>query len=395
MTQEKKKSSKIELLRGKMLNSTTKKTISILFSQRDETTSNPQASSLTNMFDPTIYACQSFISGSTSNPSIQSSITSETVKAQTPTSSPQKNKHVNSNTVIPIQSPGNMTPQRKPSQQETEETMTAIIDDAQYYVNNESASNSGENSRKTSTISDGTLSDHTPENTIVTPKQNDNEMADPHKQSPVRKLSRFLVSPTIIETANKELIVQEEPPQQPEVITTELEMNINEESYQRMEVQPTSESELQPQQSISGFKMPETLEQLKIELENITHAHVQTKPKEVISNQPTSLPPEAGDEITEPISSDAQVESSVAEYPSMTDQTLGSITTGDNTSVYNSRRTSTDLNPTDLTSAASDRVDDENLVSDVADDGSKLQLSIQSQAVDRYNFLMNECVNER
>lgn len=380
--------------------------LSILSSQRDETTSNPQASSLTNMFDPTIYACQSFISGSTSNPSIQSSIAidGQIVKAQTPTSSPQKNKHVNSNTVIPIQSPGNITPQRKPSQQEMEETMTAtIIDDAQYYVNSESASNSGENSRKTSTISDGTLSDHTPENTIVTPKQNDSEMADPlHivKQSPVRKLSRFLVSPTIIETANKELIVQEEqqqPPPQPEA---ELEMNINEESYQRMEV-PPAESELQPQQSISGFKMPETLEQLKIELENITHAHVPTKPKEVISNQPASLPPETGDEITEPISSEAQVESSVAEYPSMTDQTLGSMTTGDNTSVYNSRRTSTDLNPTDLTSAASDRVEDENLVSDVADDGNKLQLSIQPQVsaasavqgIDRYNLLMNMCLS--
>lgn len=365
------------------------------------------------MFDPTIYACQSFISGSTSNPSIQSSTANDgqNLKVQTPTSSPNKNnKHVNSNTVIPIQSPGNVTPQRKPSQQETEETVTAIIDETQYnYVNNnnnnnESASNSGENSRKTSTISDGTLSDHTPENTIVTPKQNDSEMADPlHivKQSPVRKLSRFLVSPTIIETANKELIVQEEEQQQqqPEVTASELEMNINEESYQRMEVPPALENELQPQQSISGFKMPETLEQLKIELENITHAHVPTKPKEVITNQPASLPPEMGDAETEPISSEAQVESSVAEYASMTDQTLGSMTTGDNTSVYNSRRTSTDLNPTDLTSAASDKVDDENLVSDVADDGSKLQLSIQTQnssaaaavqGIDRYNFLMNE-----
>lgn len=274
-----------------------------------------------------------------------------TKTSQTPSSSPQKSKHMNSNTVIPIQSPGNVTPQRKQSQQE-DETNVVTIDESQF--NNGSASNSGENSRKTSTISDGTLSDHTPENTILTPKQDNIEMADPLlvKQSPVRKLSRFLVSPTIIETANKELIVQEDPMAQNE----EVEMNINEESYQRMEV-PQAESELQPQQSI-GFKMPETLEQLKIELENITHAHVPTKPKEVAANQPASLPPEAADDNTEQISSEAQIESSVAEYPSMTDQTIGSATTGDNTSVYNSRRTSTDLNPTDLLSTASDRIEE-------------------------------------
>lgn len=355
------------------------------------------------MFDPHIYACQSFISGSTSNPSIQTTSMAnegQIMKTQTPTSSPQKSKHVNSNTVIPIQSPGNVTPQRKQSQQE-EETMT-IIDDGQYIQNqvinnnNGSASNSGENSRKTSTISDGTSSDHTPDNTIVTPRQSDNEMVDPLpaivKQSPVRKLSRFLISPTIIETANKELIVQEDVPQQmpsqqqqqqqyaqyqqipmqQQQQEVDVEMNINEESYQRIEV-PPSESELQPQASITGFKMPETLEQLKIELENITHAHVSTKSKELVSNQPASLPLDVGDETTEPISSEAQIENSVAEIPSMTDQTIGSMTTGDNTSVYNSRRTSTDLNPTDLTSAASDKVEDENLVSENADDGSKLQ----------------------
>lgn len=322
-------------------------------SQRDETTTNPQASSLTNMFDPHIYACQSFVSIDKLNW--------------------QKNDQNNVN----VQSPGSLTPQRKQSQQE-EETLN---DDGQmqnqFHANNGSASNSGDNSRKTSTISDGTLSDHTPENTIVTPRQSDNEMVDPlHfvKQSPVRKLSRFLVSPTIIETANKELIVQEDAPQQipqQQEAAADVEMNINnEELIQKMEIVP-SESELQPQQSISAFKMPETLEQLKIELENITHAHVTTKAKELIQLQ--SLQPEVGgDEITEPISSEAQIESSVAEYPSMTDQTVGSMTTGDNTSVYNSRRTSTDMNPNDLASAASDRVEEEILVSDVADDGSKL-----------------------
>lgn len=306
--------------------------------------------------------------------------------SQTPTSSPQKNKHVNSNTVIPIQSP-----QRKQSQQEDETMVVTTVDDSQYYGNNNgSASNSGENSRKTSTISDGTSSDHTPENTILTPKQdNINEMADPlhHvKQSPVRKLSRFLVSPSIIETANKELIVQEDPMQQQQVQQpsieensnkNEVEMNINEESYQRIEV-PQAESELVPQQSITGFKMPETLEQLKIELENITHAHVPTKPKEIVPNQPASLPPETADDNTEQISSEAHVESSVAEYPSMTDQTVGSMTTDDNTSVYNSRRTSTDLNPTDLLSTASDRIEEhDNLpVNEVTDDKLNQQQAV-------------------
>lgn len=323
--------------------------------------------------------------------------------SQTPTASPQKNKHVNSNTVIPIQSPGNVTPQRKQSQQEEETVIATTVDDGQLYAtNNGSASNSGENSRKTSTISDGTSSDHTPENTILAHKQdNINEMADQlqHvKQSPVRKLSRFLVSPTIIETANKELIVQEDPTQQNQQQQTEgnstadVEMNINEESYQRMEV-PQVESELQPQQSISGFKMPETLEQLKIELENITHAHVQTKAKELAANQLNSLPPDTADENTEQISSEAHVESSVAEYPSMTDQTVGSMTTGDNTSVYNSRRTSTDLNPNDLLSAASDRiVEHDNLpVNEVVDDKLALNQQQVSTGIERltiYKFIL-------
>lgn len=322
------------------------------------------------MFDPHIYACQSFISGS--NPTIQSPSMIGDVQmmktSHTPTSSPQKSKHMNSNTVIPIQSPGNVTPQRKQSQQEDETVIvTTTIDDSQFYGNNNgSASNSGENSRKTSTISDGTCSDHTPENTIQK-QDNINEMVDPlqHvKQSPVRKLSRFLVSPTVIETANKELIVQEDPMMQhqqqtqqvPEGVNSEVEMNINEETYQRIEV--PQESELVPQQSISGFKMPETLEQLKIELENITHAHVPTKTKEVVSTQPASLPPDTVDENTEQISSEAHVESSVAEYQSMTDQTVSLNTGDDNTSVYNSRRTSTDLNPNDLLSTASDRIEE-------------------------------------
>jgi hypothetical protein len=336
----------------------------------------------------------------------------------TPTSSPQKGKHVNSNTVIPIQNPGTATPQRKQSNQE-EETAVVTIErhnEVHMNVNNMSlgsGSNSGENSRKTSTISDYTSSECTPENTILTPKQDGEYHSLPietqlPKQSPTRKLSRFLVSPTVIETANKELIVQEDVtpqmaassqqhshlsvngPNQQQHTTEQLEsMNINEESYQRIEP-PQVESELQPQQSI-GFKMPETLEQLKIELENITHAHVTTKQKEAanqllnmqaISNAENN---EMQDDNTADTVSEAQVENSM-EFTS-TDQ-IGSVTTGDNTSVYNSRRTSADMmtNPTDITSTTSNAMEyDENLVSEATDDiNLKSTNNNQPQQIERY-----------
>lgn len=342
------------------------------------------------MFDPHIYACQSLISGSSSNPTIQSIANDTQQKAQTPNSSPQKNKHVNSNTVIPIQSTGSSTPQRKQSQPDDGNYRDAnIVSEgtghsemaAQLMQNTGSAANSGNNSRKTSNVSDQTSSDNTPENTVLTPKLGQDSVEnlmmsntpttalDAHqvKQSPVRKLSRFLVSPTVIETANHELIVQEgsqapaSSPQQSEAPPA-IEMNINEENYQRLEA---PEAELQPQQSI-GFRMPETLEQLKIELENITHAHVSTKAKELLSAQQSMLEKmqnQENDDSHEPIS-EAQIESS-ADCPSM--DAVGSITTGDNTSVYNSRRTSADLNtnPTDLTSTASGVLEyEENLVSE-------------------------------
>jgi hypothetical protein len=346
--------------------------ISFQSHQRDETTSTTQqASSLTNMFDPHIYACQSLV-GSNSNPTIQSLAQGDAQQKnqQSPTGSPQKNKHVNSNTVIPIQTTGTLTPQRKQSQQEEGHDYTENVMTSQLIQNSGSSSNSATNSRKTSTVSDNTpSSDLTPENTILTPKDVEHlqplpqqqlsatptTALDPHqvKASPVRKLSRFLVSPTVIETANHELIVQEgsqapaSSPQQSEA-QQPIDLNINEENYQRAEA---PETELQPQQSI-GFRMPETLEQLKIELENITHAHVSTKAKEALSAQQALLQGIANqeaDDSHEPVS-EAQVESSAAEYPS-----IDAITTSDNTSVYNSRRTSADMNtnPTDLTSTAS------------------------------------------
>lgn len=331
------------------------------------------------MFDPHIYACQSLISGSNSNPTIQSIANDAPQQNSTPNSSPQKNKHVNSNTVIPIQTSGTSTPQRKQSQ--PEDANSAAVE-ANLTLNSGN-SNSGNNSRKTSTISDNTSSDNTPENTVLTPKvglEASGEQsvmsitptttldANKPKPSPVRKLSRFLVSPTVVETANHELIVQEgsqapaSSPQQSEAQQT-IEMNNNDDNLQRLEA---PEAELQPQQS-SVFRMPETLEQLKIELENITHAHVSTKAKELLSAQQSMLERAQNleyDDAPETMS-EALVESSAAEYPSM--EAVGSITTGDNTSVYNSRRTSADMNtnPTDLTSTASGALEyEDNLVSE-------------------------------
>lgn len=345
------------------------------------------------MFDPHIYACQSFVSGSNASP-IQSVANDLNQKTQTPIGSPQKNKHVNSNTVIPIQSTGTLTPQRKQSHQEdgnlrditvvADGSGTEMVTTVHLNQNMGSGTSSANNSRKTSTVSDMTPNDLTPENTVLTPKTTQDPSVDHQafnmtptsaldnhqvKQSPVRKLSRFLVSPTVIETANKELMVQEgslAPVSSPQLseIQTIPEMNINEENYQRSEV---PEAELQPQQP-SGFRMPETLEQLKIELENITHAHVSTKAKELMSAQQSiaqgaqNLENEDSHETV----SEAQMESG-ADFPSM--EAVGSITTGDNTSVYNSRRTSADMNtnPTDLTSTASGILEyEENLVSEGA-----------------------------
>jgi hypothetical protein len=347
---------------------------------------------LTNIFDPHIYACQS-LSGSNSNPTIQS-VSNETHQKppQSPMSSPQKNKHVNSNTVIPIQSStnsGTATPTRKSSQVDDPSTQFELENPN---LNNSSgnSTNSGEVSRKTSTettqvteVGVDDVKQHVDEVTPLplTPLSSLENNAT--ISSPVRKLSRFLVSPTIVENANNELMVQEtsqttvQSPQQSD--TTSIEMNINEENFQRLD---NLETELQPQQS-TGFRMPETLEQLKKELENITHAHVSTKSKEPISTQPsmsTGLPLD-NDDSHEPIS-EAHVESSTADVPSIHDA-IGSLATGDNTSVYNSRRTSADMNtnPTDLTSTASGILDnDENLVSesmqeDISNAG-KLSLNI-------------------
>lgn len=345
---------------------------------------------MTNIFDPHIYACQS-LSGANSNPTIQTVSNEPQQKPpQSPMSSPQKTKHVNSNTVIPIQSGGSgtLTPQRKSSQVDEPSTQFEM-ENATLNISSGNSSNSGEVSRKTSTeatqvteigIDDAKQQvDEVPPLPITPLTGLENNVAT---QSPVRKLSRFLVSPTIVENANNELMVQEtsqtsvQSPQQSE--TTSIEMSINEETFQRLD----TESELQPQQS-TGFRMPETLEQLKKGLENITHAHVTTKSKEPLSTQPstsTGLPLE-NDDSHEPIS-EAHVESSTADVPSIHDA-IGSLATGDNTSVYNSRRTSADMNtnPTDLTSTASGILDnDENLVSEsIQDDGSnagKMTLNI-------------------
>lgn len=365
-------------------------------------TSTGQASSLTNMFDPLIYATQPLM-GTNSNPPMQS-MTNETTqqKPPTPTASPQKSKHTNSNTVIPIQT-GTLTPQRKQSQPEDGNVRDAIVQGQQHLTQNSgSGASSGNNSRKTSTVSDQTSSETTPENTILTPKLGQDSAAEQytfsatpttaldsnqHKHSPVRKLSRFLVSPSVVETPNHELIVQEgsqAPATSPQVEPQQsIEMNINEENYQRMEA---PEADFPPQQS-TAFRMPETLEQLKIELENITHAHVSTKAKaDLLSAQNSMIQGTNPDnDDSHDLVSEAQLESG-AEGASM--DAVGSIATGENTSVYNSRRTSADMNtnPTDLTSTASGVLEyEENLVSEpvplVMDDaGPKIQ---QQMSIDK------------
>lgn len=366
------------------------------------------------MFDPHIYDCKPLVSNP--NPTIQHIANSEvTQKPPTPLSSPQKaHKHVNSNTVIPVtpnlgQSSGTLTPQRKHSQPEDGSLRdisvvaesaghSEIVTTTHLMQNTGSGNSSGNASRKTSTVSDHTLSETTPDNTILTPKTSHESGADqglsntpttgfegnPVKASPVRKLSRFLVSPTVIENANHELIVQEgshapvTSPSQSEAQQT-VDMNINDDSSQRTEI--SEASELQPQQS-TGFRMPETLEQLKIELENITHAHVSTKAKELAQQTLAQLNQE--NEDSHELASEAQLESNT-DYPSM--DAVGSTATGENTSVYNSRRTSADMNtnPTDLISTASGAMEyEENLVTEpvptaLEDAGPKITLPVQQQ----------------
>lgn len=351
------------------------------------------------MFDPHIYACQpmsSSISGSNSNPTIQSFANENQKPPPSPLSSPQKNnnKHVNSNTVIPVQTPGFEagTPQLSNvdlNAQNESETPT---------LNNSSgnnSSNSGEVSRKTSTETFLTAdTGHENSSSFLTPKSIEDvpisttpiSSHDPSSvaQSPQRRLSRFLVSPTVVETANHELIVQETPQtnlQSPQLTDNSVEMNLNDDSYQRSDA--TAEIDMQPQPS-TGFRMPETLEQLKIELENITHAHVSTKSKEPISTQPSmSQGPYTENDDSHDPASEAHIESSTADVPSIHDA-IGSLNTGENTSVYNSRRTSADMNtnPTDLTSTASGILEnDENLVSEpIQDDINAGKLSLNLTA---------------
>lgn len=348
-------------------------------------TSTGQAASLTNMFDPHIYACQSLNSGTTANSAIQSNENQQ--KVPTTNSSPQKSNQIHANSAI--QTPGNSTPQRKRSQQEdgilrdivvvAESTgHSEIVTTTHLTQNTGSGGSSTNNSRKTSTVSDNTPNDNTPDNSVLTSIAG-HDVKEPQtitqtsvvdsnqaKPSPVRKLSRFLISPTVIETSNHELIVEEgthapaSSPQQSEA-QQPIEMNINEDNYQRIEA---PETDLQPQQS-TGFRMPETLEQLKIELENITHAHVSTKAKELLSAQQLLLQgaQNQDNEDTHDQVSEAQMESG-AEYPSV--EAAGSIATGDNTSVYNSRRTSADINtnPTDQSTASGVLDYEENLVSE-------------------------------
>lgn len=409
-----------------------------MFLKRDETTSTT-ASSLTNMFDPHIYGCQTLMtSASTSTiQSIVSGTTDQQMKQfnQTPHSSPQKNKHVLSNTVIPIQSTGvadgssvqrkNSTPNR-PSIGELKDivvvgelsgnsemiTTTHLTQNDIKTTENVSNCNSGEVSRKTSTVSDCTSSDYTPENTILSPKCADGAPIADHiylapnelkplvvtptsaleqvKQSPVRKLSRFLVSPVVVTNANNELSVTEAPKiLSPNIQTTINENIISMETQSTLQQQQTIDSDTLtddvshksetsaadldsfPAQS-SVSRMPETLEQLKIELENITHAHVNSKAKELSQGSGTNSVTNVDDYVENSLQQGNP--SSLSENTNTNIESFGgeapnadvAYNTNDNTSVYNSRRTSADLNTMDVNSTASNPMEfEENLVNDL------------------------------
>lgn len=154
-------------------------------------------------------------------------------------------------------------------------------------------------SRKVSTESDYTSvsSDYTPENTII----NDDENLIQTK--PIRKISRFLVSPAaLLASENQQLETNE-------IDLTDF----------------TAKVQQRPTENVN------TLEQLKIELENITHAHVPTakaKDNSLIS------------EATQ--TQQQQIEQNFDN--SITDSQTGSFS--QDTSVYNSRRTSTDCTET-------------------------------------------------
>lgn len=151
-------------------------------------------------------------------------------------------------------------------------------------------------SRKVSTESDYTSvsSDYTPDNTII----NDDENFVVVKPVPVRKISRFLVSPAALIAANEQHIENH----------TEIDLT-----------DCTAKVQQRPAENVN------TLEQLKIELENITHAHVPTaKTKEFISETVQQHQHQL----------DTNIDSSI------TESLPGSMS--QDTSVYNSRRTSTD-----------------------------------------------------
>lgn len=158
-------------------------------------------------------------------------------------------------------------------------------------------------SRKVSTESDYTSvsSDYTPENTII---HDDDFVAV--KPVPTRKISRFLVSPAAL--------IASEAQQQLE--------NTN-------EVDSTNQEPFKVQRPVENVN---TLEQLKIELENITHAHVPTaKAKDLnpVISEATQT------QQQQPL--DVNIDNLTS---SMSESIPGSLS--QDTSVYNSRRTSTD-----------------------------------------------------
>lgn len=204
----------------------------------------------------------------------------------------------------------------------------------------------GTDSRKTSTsVSEYTSlsSDCTPENTItssstlepykvdVDKSSGDTDTSDtvlPKKME--RKVSRFLVSP--VAPVDK----RDSPPTSPDVI----------DHVPVLQDPQTTSTDLQASGSSTkiGPEHINTLELLKIGLENITHAHVPPKPSQSSLGQQKLSQPTQQIEFTG--QGDNSIASAVSSISQSTSVTATSSAKG--SSVYNSRRTSLDNSVSDV-----------------------------------------------
>lgn len=205
----------------------------------------------------------------------------------------------------------------------------------------------GTDSRKTSTsVSEYTSfsSDCTPENTItssstlepykvdVDKSNGDTDTSDtiiPKKME--RKVSRFLVSP--VAPIDK----KDSPPTSPDVIDHVPVLQDPQAASNSTDLQSTGSS------TKIGPEHINTLELLKIGLENITHAHVPPKTSQ------SSLGPQKITQPTQQVDFAGQGDNSIASVSSISQSTSVTATSSaKGSSVYNSRRTSLDNSISDV-----------------------------------------------